>query len=382
MGHQVLGVGITGTELTELERTILRDSPPYAVILFGRNVESVEQLRALVQEIKGLSDTPPLLMIDQEGGRVDRLRALIPGLPSAEAFLEGDEATSLSGWFGDVIGRSLQFFDIDVNLAPVVDLRGEEPAKGLERRCFGFDPETVIELAGEFIRQQHATGIATCLKHFPGMGAGSGDPHYGASVVDLPREELIASDLVPFRVLGREARAVMTGHVLYPRLDPGVPASLSPAITTDLLRREVGFEGLAISDDMEMHAVSDLGSYEEICERALCAGNDVILLCSHIEMAPRIMEHLERRAEQSASVGARFDEAVRRAEEYRAHCRELRSRATVQAGSLENILDEVRRFREAFEAARPKDGAGNPLVDRRQNPRTPGTGRTGREEWT
>lgn len=383
MGHQVLGVGITGTELTELERTILRESPPYAVVLFGRNVESAEQLRELVHDIKTQSDSPPIILIDAEGGRVDRLRSIVPGLPSAEAFSEGDDATFLAGWFGRVIGRSLRYFDIDVNLAPVVDLRRDEPAKGLERRCFGSDPETVIELAGAFMREQQATGVAACLKHFPGMGAGTGDPHYGASVVDLPREELVAADLLPFRVLGPEARAVMTGHVVYPRLeDPATPASLSAAIIEGLLRRELAFDGLAMSDDMEMHAVSDLGSYEEICERALCAGNDVILLCSHIEMAPGIMAHLERRAEENPAVRNRFDEAVRRAEEYRQHCAELRERATVDSESLDDILDEVARFREAFDAARPTDASGNPLVDRRQAPRTPGTGRTGREEWT
>ena len=237
MGHQVLGVGLTGTVLTELERRILRESPPYAVILFGRNVASVEQLRALVRDIKSQSETPPVVMIDEEGGRVDRLRVLLGGMPSAEAFSEGKDGEYLAGWFGRIVGQALRFFDIDVNLAPVTDLRRDVAARGLERRCFGTDAATVITLAGAFMRGLHDAGVASCLKHFPGIGAGSGDSHYEPSVVDLGPEELRANDLAPYEALASEARGVLIGHAVYPQLeDPAVPASLSRRIATGLLR--------------------------------------------------------------------------------------------------------------------------------------------------
>jgi beta-N-acetylhexosaminidase len=383
VGHEILAVGITGTALTDLERRILRESPPYGVILFGRNVESVDQLQALVRDIKTQSDTPPLVMIDQEGGRVDRLRTLIPGFPSAEAFSERKDNLFLAGWFGRVIGLSLRFFDIDVNLAPVLDLRRGEAARGLERRCWGSDAETVITLAGEFMREQIGTGVAACLKHFPGIGAGLGDSHYGPAVIPLGEEQLVAEDLAPYFALSDEAGAVMIGHGLYPELeDASTPASLSPLISRDLLRDRVGFRGVSLSDDMEMHAVSDLGSYEAICERALLAGNDVILLCSHVEMAPGIMAHIEERAATDGEMGVRFDEALRRGEEFRRRCHSIRRSAIVQPGTFEELLEEVAKFRDAFDAASPDDGSGEPSVERRQTPRTPGTGRTGREEWT
>src|SRR5687768_15233762 len=127
----VLGIGLTGKTLTDLERRILAERSPYAVVLFGRNIGSVEQLRDLVAEVKSISARPPVFMIDQEGGRVDRLRHLIPGLPSAEAFGEGEKPREMAEWGGKVIGMALRFFDIEIDLAPVVDISGENSPKGL-----------------------------------------------------------------------------------------------------------------------------------------------------------------------------------------------------------------------------------------------------------
>src|SRR6185436_459481 len=171
MGTEILGIGLTGKHLTDLERRILRDSSPYAVVLFGRNIGTPEEFVELVAEVKSLAKRPPLFMIDEEGGRVDRLRHILPGLPSAEGFGEGAQPAELSEWFGRVIGMALRFFDVEIDLAPVVDIRHTVQAKGLERRTFGTDPATVVELAGAFIRGLHATGTASCLKHWPGIGA-------------------------------------------------------------------------------------------------------------------------------------------------------------------------------------------------------------------
>ena len=380
MRPDIYGIGLTGKSLTDLEREILAESTPYAVVLFGRNIATVEQLRELVAEVKALSRRPPVFMIDQEGGRVDRLRHLLPGLPSAESFGEGERGVELSEWLGRIIGMALRHFDIEIDLAPVVDIRGSVATKGLERRTFGADPESVIQLAGAFMEGLHSAGVASCLKHWPGIGIGSADPHYGATVIDVPVSQLIEHDLVPFRKLGPRAGAIMIGHGTYPQVDePDLPATLSWRMTTDLLRNFTGFDGVAISDDMEMHAVSDLGSYEEISERALTAGNDVILFCSHIERIPDLQTYLARRVMQDDQIKARFSEAVRRCDEYRAHCDRLRAAARVP--DWDEVLDETVRFAEEFERTRPP-GGGVPEVDRRRNPRTPGKGRTGREEWT
>jgi len=384
MTKDLFGIGLTGKTLTDLERRILRENTPYAVVLFGRNIGSVAQLRELVAEVKSLApERAPLFMIDEEGGRVDRLRQILPGLPSAEAFGEGEKPRELSEWFGRVIGMALRYFDLEINLAPVVDIRGELAPKGLERRTFGADPETVVDLAGAFVRGMHAAGVAACLKHWPGIGDGSGDPHYGETVIHSSLEQLQQRELVPFARLGNEAQSIMIGHGIYPNVEPEVdlPATLSRRLTTDLLRDTVRFDGIAVSDDMEMHAVSDLGSYEEITERALVAGNDVILFCSHIERIPDLQQFLLRRVESDATIRKRFEEAARRCDAFREHCDRLRANSTAPA-TWDDVVDETERFVAEFERTRPHREVFVPDSERRKNSRTPGKGRTGREEWT
>jgi len=382
MHNGILGIGLTGKSLTDLERTIISRTSPYAVTLFGRNVGTADQLRELVREAKAIARRPPVFLIDEEGGRVDRLRNLIPGLPSAEAFGEGEQPAELALWFGKVVGMALRHFDIEADLAPVVDISGAQQPKGLERRTFGRDAETVVELAGAFQRGLQSAGTAACLKHFPGIGFGSADPHYGATVIDVSLDELKRRDLVPFRKLGNDAGAIMIGHGTYPQIDaPDLPATLSRTITTKLLRETTGFHGLAVTDDMEMHAVADYGSYESITERALMAGNDVVLFCSHIERVPEIQSFLAGRVAEDATLRGRVVEATRRTEEYRRHIAELRRAAGPPVARFEDVAAEAARFVEAFEKGR-KGGGSSPAGERRQEPRTPGTGRTGREEWT
>jgi len=384
MGTDVLGIGLTGKHLTDLERRILRDNTPYAVVLFGRNIGTPDEFVELVREVKSVAkERPPLFMIDEEGGRVDRLRQILPGLPSAEAFAEGEDPARMSEWHGKVIGMALRFFDVEIDLAPVIDIRGDVATKGLERRTFGSDPESVVELAGAFMRGLHGAGTASCLKHWPGIGRGSADPHYGATVIDAPLDQLLQRDLVPFARLANDAGAVMIGHGTYPQLedDPDRPATLSWRLTTDLLRHAISFDGCAVSDDMEMHAVSDLGSYEEIAELALMAGNDAILFCSHIERIPDLQRHLRARVNEDAKVRARFEEAKRRCEIYRAHCERLRAAAPA-AASFDEVLAEHVRYLDEFHRTRPEREVVVPETDRRHNPRTPGKGKTGREEWT
>ena len=379
MTTDLFGIGLAGKQLTPLERSILAERSPYAVVLFGRNIDSAAHLKELVAEVKSVAQRPPLFMIDEEGGRVDRLRHIVPGLPSAEGFAEGDRPAELSEWFGRVIGVALRYFDVEIDLAPVVDIRGEVAPKGLERRTFGSDPEIVIELAGAFMRGLHAAGVASCLKHWPGIGIGSADPHYGATVIDVPVAQLIEHDLVPYQRLGNEAGAIMIGHGTYPQIDePDLPATLSRRMTTELLRDFLGFDGVAISDDMEMHAVSDLGSYEEISERALMAGNDVILFCSHIERVPDLQRYLAKRVNEDEQVRTRFEEAAERCERYRLHCERLRA-ATPALTSFDDVIDEAARFVEEYERTRPHREIVVPDTERRKSSRNP---RTGREEWT
>ncbi|MEA2415723.1 MAG: beta-N-acetylhexosaminidase [Thermoanaerobaculia bacterium] len=383
MSTDLLGIGIAGTSLSDLERRILRDNPPYAVVIFGRNIGEEDEFRELTAEIKSFAPSaPPLLMIDEEGGRVDRLRHLIPGLPSVQAFAEGAEPSEMSRWSGRVIGMALRYFDVEIDLAPVVDIRGDDPPKGLERRTFGSDPDAVVELAGAFIRGLHETGTAACLKHFPGIGLGSGDPHYGATVMNLSRDEMLARDLVPFAKLGNEAGAIMIGHGTYPQIeDPDTPATLSRRLSHDLLDA-IGFHGLAVSDDMEMHAVSDLGSYESLAERALIAGSDIVLFCSHIERIPELQRAMSDLGKSNSAVAARVAEAHQKAQAFREHIARLRANAIPPAKSFDDVIDEAIRFVAKLEETRPHREVFIPDSERRKQGRTPGKGRTGREEWT
>ena len=383
MPTDLLGIGITGTSLTALERRILGETTPCAVVLFGRNVGEAGELRELVAEIKSLAPgAPPLFMIDEEGGRVDRLRHLIPGLPSAQAFAEGDEPVALSAWCGRVIGMALRWFDIEVNLAPVVDIRGNDSPRGLERRMFGSDAESVVELAGAFIHGLHATGTAACLKHFPGIGLGSGDPHYGATVMDLSLDALMGRDLVPFAKLGNEAGAIMIGHGTYPQIDdPHTPATLSRRLSRGLLDA-IGFEGLAMTDDMEMHAVSDLATYETLSERALMAGSDVVLFCSHIERIPELQGTMNEMVMGNTALAARVAVARGKVTAFRRHIARLRQNAEPPAATFDDVIDEAIRFIEKLDATRPHRDIYVPDVERRKGVRMPVKGRSGREEWT
>ena len=383
MSTDLLGIGIAGTSLSDLERRILRENPPYAVVIFGRNIGEEDEFRELTAEIKSFAPSaPPLLMIDEEGGRVDRLRHLIPGLPSVQAFAEGAEPEVMSRWSGRVIGMALRYFDVEIDLAPVVDIRGDDSPKGLERRTFDNDPDSVVELAGAFIHGLHETGTAACLKHFPGIGLGSDDPHYGATVMDLSRDEMLARDLVPFAKLGNEAGAIMIGHGTYPQLEnPDTPATLSRKLSRDLLDA-IGFHGLAVSDDMEMHAVSDLGSYEWLAERALMAGSDIVLFCSHIERIPDLQRAMKHLGETNGAVAARVAEAHEKAQAFRDHIARLRANAIPPAKSFDDVIDEAIRFVKKLEETRPHREVFIPDSERRKQGRTPGKGRTGREEWT
>ena len=175
----------------------------------------------------------------------------------------------------------------------------------------------------------------------------------------------------------------MIGHGSYPQIeDPELPATLSRRITTDLLRDVAGFDGLAVTDDMEMHAVSNYGSYETISERALLAGNDVVMFCSHIERVPDIQNFLAAKMKSDDAFRRRVEGASRHAAKYRQHIDYIRGEASAPAARFDDVIGEAARFIDAFQAARPEHEVIVPESERRKNSRTPGTGRTGREEWT
>jgi beta-N-acetylhexosaminidase len=305
----LLVVGVAGPRLTASEARLLAALVPGGVILFARNVEEPGQLASLSAELRRAAPEA-LLFVDAEGGRVDRLRALVGGAPAAAALAAAPPA--LAGRAGRWIGHALRLFDLDVTFAPVVDLDRGRTGNALDGRAFGATPAAVTARARAFLAGLHGAGAGGCLKHFPGLGGAGEDTHLEGSRVTLGRGEL-ARDLAPFRALGGVAGAVMLAHADYPALDPGgLPASLSPTICDDLLRGELGFSGVAFSDDLEMRALAPWGSLAERAEASLAAGCDALLLCSQLEEAPAVAERLG-----AASLAARRRQGLRRLAAYR-----------------------------------------------------------------
>lgn len=329
----LFGVGLSGPTLEANERAILEEQPPSAVILFRRNIETEGQLLRLVGEIRALPGRP-ILFIDQEGGPVDRLRDFAGPFPSFHAAARA----GLARRAGELAGRACALFGFDVDLAPVVDRR--LPGAGesvLGERAAAADAGEIIAAGRAFLEGLHERGVGGCLKHFPGLGRARFDTHYDLPVLPDERQEL-AEDLRPFRALHELAGAVMVSHAA--RESDPVPSSLSREIATRLLRGELGFDGAALSDDLEMGALARFGGLPERSAAAANAGCDLVFVCSRIEEYPACVEEVGRRVPEE-----RRDEALRRVETYRERLSALRLAAPAPDRSLENLSADVAELR-------------------------------------
>jgi beta-N-acetylhexosaminidase len=328
VSSRLFGVGLSGPALEPAEREILAAFPPWGVILFRRNLESLEALARLVEELKALGVAH--LLLDQEGGPVDRLADLVAPAPS----LRSASRTGRARRAGAAAGAMLARLGFDVDLAPVVD-RGVTGAGALVlgERCASADPREIALGAGEFLDGLHSQGVGGCLKHFPGLGRAALDTHEALPIVprDAAEETL---DLAPFTALMERAHAVMISHAAGA---DGVPASLSEGIATGLLRQELGFSGASFSDDLEMGALDAFGGLPERCARAGAAGCDLLLVCRKIVEYPACVEAVER----SVPPGRRA-QAGARLEGYARHVAALRSAAGAPAVSLAEIRAEFR----------------------------------------
>jgi beta-N-acetylhexosaminidase len=322
-GH-LLVCGFAGPELdAQLERA-LREERRAGVILFRRNIESLEQVRALTARIAAVAaGTPPFIAVDQEGGRVERLKAPFPELPPMrELARQGDE--SLVHEAGRRIGAALRALGFNLDFAPVLDVDSNPANPIIGDRAFSSDPGEVARLAGAFAAGLADGGVLSCGKHFPGHGDTEKDSHLDLPMVRHDEARLRAVEIPPFAALAKTLPTLMSAHVVYEALDPGVPATLSRRIATELLRGELGFAGVLFSDDLEMRALADRYSVEESAVGAIAAGCDVLLVCKDPELTERAHEALCREAERSPAFRARCEEAARRSEAARRGCRTAR----------------------------------------------------------
>ncbi len=292
--------------------SLLTKIQPAGVILFARNIAAAEQTHALLRECQKRVATPLFTCVDLEGGSVDRFRDVLGSTPSAaEVFATGSRA--LYRKHGCLIGENCRALGFNVDFAPVLDLAFEASRSVMSSRAVSDDPRQVVIYAREFLRGLGEAGVLGCGKHFPGLGEATLDTHRELPSVEKPPRKLWDTDLVPYRSLRRELPMIMVSHAAYTAVTKErIPASLSKRLITDILRKKIGYNGLIVSDDMEMGAVLDFAPIEETVVQHIRAGGDLALICHQEEMIVRAYESLIHETERDRKFGRRVEESVRR----------------------------------------------------------------------
>lgn len=323
---QLLYIGLPGTELDAATRELLDYVKPGGVIIFGRNVASPVQLRGLLDGVREMLTTAPLLGIDQEGGLVDRLRKIFTPMPAARVIRQhGDLAGARA--HGSITGETLRLLGFNMNFAPVLSIMTDDRdllSNGLYSRSFGRSPGEVLGYTMVYLRGLQGAGCLGCAKHFPGIGAGEVDSHDEMPVIPLSHDDLLAQDLAPYiELFQREdnmVRAVMVSHGGFPNIDIHrgfaggrlVPASINPHIVTSLLRDELGYDGLVLTDDLEMGAIAKHREIEDTALRAIEAGEDMLLICARPELIRRGYDALLSAAREGILNGERIEASLKR----------------------------------------------------------------------
>ena len=303
-------VGIPGAVLDAVTAGTLSDLRPAGVVLFSRNLREVSQVAELMEALHSACG-PSLICVDQEGGVVDRLRALFPRFPSVE-LLAGMGNEDVLYRYGEWTGEILCAFGFNVNFAPVADLKFHDEKNALQNRYLGRDPGLVGRLAQRYLKGLQTAPVTGCLKHFPGLGRARLDSHYELPEVMASLQELRDNDLVPYRVAASEAKMVMFSHATFPRVEgrderelrgaqEAPPASCSPAIYK-LLREELQWTGIALTDDLDMQAVHRALARDQIPLRAFDAGADLLVIGENLDFARLCRDCL----------AASFDDVARR----------------------------------------------------------------------
>ena len=280
---QLIMTGVPGKELDAKTADLFRRVQPGAFILFGRNIETPAQLRKLIDDLRDLSKTEPIITIDQEGGRVSRLRLIGNEPPNAQQLRDKGDV-DLIRRHGNITGRLLRLFGFNLDLCPVLDISFKDDAENsLRGRCYGKTVKQVVGNAGAFNEAMRGQGIASCGKHFPGYSAATSDAHYQLPRIDRTREELDQNELAVFREFVNDVDSMMICHGWYPCFESEkTPATLSSRIITDLLRNELVFNGLIMTDDLDMGAILTGYRLDETIRLAIAAGNDLAMICHRI----------------------------------------------------------------------------------------------------
>ncbi len=288
-------IGFEETEVTPDLRAWIQDYRPGGVILFSRNLMNAEQITTLTNELQAIAGDIPLLMaIDQEGGRVSRLPSEFTIFPPAATVAQSG-STDLAYQAAAVTAKELRSVGINMNMAPVLDIHTNPDNPIIGNRAFGTEPEQVCKMGAATIAGLQDHRVLACGKHFPGHGDTSTDSHLELPTVHASRKRLEEIELQPFRyAIEHGLQAMMTAHVHYPDLDPVYPATLSPTILSGLLRQDLGFSGVILSDDLEMRAILDHARVGDAAIRSLQAGADMLLICKSRALATDTFQAIER----------------------------------------------------------------------------------------
>jgi beta-N-acetylhexosaminidase len=280
---QLILTGVPGLELDSQTAALFRRVQPGGFILFGRNIQSAPQLRKLIDDLRDLSEIEPIITIDQEGGRVSRLRLIGNEPPNAQQLRDRNDI-ALVRRHGEITGQLLRIFGFNLDLCPVLDISFDDEAdNSLRGRCYGKTVDQVVRLAGAFNGALREQGILSCGKHFPGYSAATVDAHHDLPKIERSRAELDEQELAVFRQFTPWVDSMMICHGWYPCFEPRkTPASLSHRVIADLLREEMGFDGLIMTDDLDMGAILNEYGLEETIRRALEAGNDLAMICHRV----------------------------------------------------------------------------------------------------
>ena len=316
LAGRVLIRGFEGTDLPGDLQRVLRSGATGGLIVFRRNVDTVLELAELIEEARSMTprDCPLSFGVDQEGGRVVRLLEPLTVLPPARAIGKlGDPA--LTEKLGCLVGQELRAVGITLNFAPVLDVDTNPDSPIIGDRSFGEKPDVVVRHGLAFARGLFDGGVIPCAKHFPGHGDATVDSHLGLPEVPHDRERLAKVELAPFRAWCSSGLGpIMTAHIVFPALDPVEPATTSCEIIENLLRREMGFTGTVLSDDLIMGAVADFGGPEQVAVKSIRAGVDGLLVCRDFEVQEAVREALVKEAFEDSEFGRRLELAVKRVE--------------------------------------------------------------------
>lgn len=278
---QLLWIGFDGTIASASLIRFMRQIQPGGIILFARNIEHARQVRHLNDALHGALRIPPFIALDQEGGRVNRLRSILGPSPPPLRLAAGPRAATMLRGQAGATALALRSLGFDVNFAPVLDLSSATTPNGIGDRALGEDPEVVITLARVLLGTYLKAKVLPVGKHFPGLGAARADTHEHLPSIDRSRADLWASDLLPYRKLAARLPMIMVGHAHYPALQgpDRIPATLSRQIVHHLLRRRVGYRGYVLTDDLEMGAIDPTLDGGTIAIASCRAGSDGLMFC-------------------------------------------------------------------------------------------------------